>query len=84
MNNIRLIIVLIMTFGVLVTISSCHKLCSPSHYVFNADDCIIQPNKDSVHIGDTLFFTSSTPTLMTNLGDGKKLIIVQQKILEVP
>lgn len=71
--NRLFIIAILLIFGVLVAISGCHKLCSPSHYVFNADGCILQPNKDSIHIGDTLFFTSSTPTLMINLGDGKKI-----------
>ena len=51
----------------------CNKLCTPNHFVFNATGCVIQPNKDSIRIGDTLFFSSSIPTLMTNLDDGKKI-----------
>ena len=71
--NRQLTIVILLIFGMLVIISGCHKLCSVSHYVFNANDCIFQPSKDSIKIGDTLFFSFSTPTLMTNLGDGKKV-----------
>ena len=64
---------ILLIFGMLVIISGCHKLCSTNHYVFNANDCIFQPSKDSIKIGDTLFFSSITPTLMTNLDDGKKV-----------
>ena len=53
--------------------SACHKLCVANHYIFNIDNCIIQPDKDNINVGDTLFFTSITSTTMVNQSDGRSI-----------
>ena len=45
----------------LIVLISCHKLCITSQYNFNGGVANIFPDKDSIHIGDTLWFSSSIP-----------------------
>jgi hypothetical protein len=47
-------------FGV-VLFTGCHKLCVSNYYKFNGGVTIINPGKDSIRIGDTLWFSSSIP-----------------------
>ncbi len=51
--------------------SGCHKLCVPNYYNFHIDSTVIKPTQDSIVIGDTLFFESTTSTRMINESDGK-------------
>jgi len=69
-ENIVIIIILILT-GCFFINSGCHKPCVPNHYNFQIDSTSIKPAKDSITIGDTLFFESITSTSMTNKSDRK-------------
>jgi len=42
-------------------LTSCHKLCVPSQYNFTGGDANINPDRDSIPAGDTLWFLSSIP-----------------------
>lgn len=43
------------------TLASCHKLCVPGHFNFSGGIATVLPDKDSIHVGDTLWLTSSLP-----------------------
>ncbi len=58
---------------VVIIFNCCRIACVPNHYTFKIDNCIFQPNKDSIKVGDTLFFTASTLTTMVNQSDGKSI-----------
>lgn len=45
----------------LVVLTGCRKLCVPHQYDFNGGISTIYPDKDSIHIGDTLWFNCSFP-----------------------
>ena len=60
-------------FGILLLDPSCKKLCVPASYSFRINNCMIQPDKDSINIGDTLYFNSVFSTTMINLTDGKNI-----------
>ncbi|HEY1872635.1 MAG TPA: hypothetical protein VGG71_16355 [Chitinophagaceae bacterium] len=57
---------------VLATLSSahCRRPCLSSNYTFGITDKV-NPNLDSIHIGDTLFIISNIPTTMNDLISGK-------------
>lgn len=53
--------VLIFVMSFLIVLSGCHKLCVPHQYQFSGGISTIFPDKDSIHVGDTLWFTCSIP-----------------------
>ena|ERR1017187_6612432 len=62
---------LLITVTILVIfISSCHKPCIPASYALTGGLSTFLPDKDSIHIGDTLWFSSSFPVNLkyTNFG----------------
>ncbi|HEY1872636.1 MAG TPA: hypothetical protein VGG71_16360, partial [Chitinophagaceae bacterium] len=44
-----------------VVIMGCHKLCPPRQFSFTGDVANVLPDKDSIRIGDTIWFSSSIP-----------------------
>ena len=46
---------------VLAVIMSCHKLCVPRSFSFSGGLANVLPNRDSIRIGDTIFFNCSIP-----------------------
>lgn len=55
---------------VLLSSALCKRPCLSTNYKFNITDKV-NPNLDSIHIGDTLFIISNTPTSMNDLISGK-------------
>ena len=51
------------TFIVLILMAtmSCHKLCVPRKFNFSGGVASVLPGKDSIRVGDTLWFNSSLP-----------------------
>lgn len=45
----------------LIVVSSCHKRCIPRQFNLNGGTLSVFPDKDSIHIGDTLWFNCSIP-----------------------
>jgi hypothetical protein len=45
----------------LIIVSSCHKPCMPRQFTLNGGTVSISPDKDSIHVGDTLWFICSVP-----------------------
>lgn len=69
---------LLITVVILVTvISSCHKRCIPANYALTGGISTISPDKDSILIGDTLWFNSSFPVKLKypNAGGNDSLVI---------
>ena len=50
-------------------LQSCHKLCVPAKFSFAGGTANVQPNKDSIRVGDTLWFTTSLPLNYKYLGN---------------
>ena len=48
-------------FFCIVLLNGCHKPCVPIYYKFNGGVAIINPDKGSIRIGDTLWFSSTIP-----------------------
>ena len=60
---------------ILFAICGCHKLCSPANYRLAGGISIFSPVKDSIHIGDTLWFSCSFPanSKFKNLNDNDSI-----------
>ncbi len=58
MGNIRKFL-----FGVCILISllSCHKLCTPRQLILSGGVANVYPDKDSIRVGDTLWFSCVIP-----------------------
>ena len=61
--TVLIVICIIMSNG-------CKKPCMRNDYSFENNNSIIQLDKDSIRVGDTLFFTSIIPTTMTDIFGG--------------
>lgn len=71
--NLKFIIA-ILSFGFLFTNCSCHKfLCTRHNYNFSIDTTVFYPQRDSIHVGDTLYFSSYTSTTFKNIDDGQSI-----------
>lgn len=53
-------------FPCIIIFNGCHKPCLHHHYNFKGE-ALVYPEKDSVNIGDTLWFSSSIPAQMTDI-----------------
>jgi hypothetical protein len=54
----------------LVVLSGCHKPCVPRQFQLSGGTANVYPDKDSIQVGDTLWFYCSIPTnLKYNLGN---------------
>lgn len=56
-KNLLLITVTILV----IVINSCHKRCIPESYALTGGISTFRPDADSIHVGDTLWFSSSFP-----------------------
>lgn len=45
----------------LIVAPSCHKPCTPKQYSLSGGVANVYPDKDSIHVGDTLWFNCSIP-----------------------
>jgi len=52
---------LITVIFLIAVIIGCHKRCTPMTYALTGGISTFNPDKDSIHIGDTLWFSSSFP-----------------------
>lgn len=55
--------------GIIIINSGCPKACIETDYTFSVSSQIT-PDSDSVHVGDTIFLTSSFPTKLTDQSSG--------------
>lgn len=54
--------------------SGCHKfLCTRHYYSFSIDTTLLYPLKDSIAVGDTIYFLSRTSTHLKDLSTGQSI-----------
>lgn len=56
-------------FVCLIIFGACHKLCKPAKLSFSGGIASVLPDKDSIQVGDTLWFTTSLPLNYKYLGN---------------
>jgi hypothetical protein len=66
----KYLIVSITFLIVIIVISGCPKPCIESNYSFAVHSQII-PDSDSIKVGDTIFLSSSFPTILTDQSTGQ-------------
>jgi hypothetical protein len=69
-KTVKKVLVIVSMFIIIVAISGCPKPCIESNFSFNITSQFT-PDKDSIHINDTLYLVSSFPTQLIDQSSGQ-------------